>query len=371
MAKSLLAAAKKFNVSLEVIFQALEKLGFSDIEPKDHSAKIPDEIWLALKKYYSQEKDIIDQKNADQPFADRNKSSISDNKNSTNPPPNKNGAVVCLGMILSYNGIRGFISCQDFKTKILFSRSEIERSNIACVKRGDIVSFIPQPNRTRPGYFFATKIIFIRFDFPTFDSLRIKEYDPKELFIGVLTNWNCRYGHIRSPLLKEKDTFLYYTRLLSSTIKPGDIIVYLPVQSRDNRSTYFAFFALPIQSASKEDLFTILESHGSVPYLPLNEYLERNFPRDFLLFRIKKEALDAKFQNLLKLVQKYELDYGAMPSDFITALTEAAQMYLWEKNIFTFEDQAIIKKYFKLAPYDEKKRLLSLQPQNGTKKKLL
>jgi hypothetical protein len=358
MAKSLLAASKTYKVSVTVIIQTLQRLGLEIHEHVDHKTKLSDEMWLALKKELAPETET-----QTGPGIPTSEDSV--------PKNNSDREKKYKGKIIAFDGWRGMIFCLTRNRKIPFFRTEVESPNVSGLKRGDVVSFVPRPNPTRPGYFIATHVHFLSFDPPTLARLRIQHYDPNELHVGVLLDWNGRFGHIKSPLLEEKDTFLYYTRYLSANATPGDTLVYLPIESRDPRSTYFAYFAQPITQTSEEDLFIILKSDRTKPYPPLIKYLKEKYPSKYLLWEITIESEDHQYQRLLELVQKYESDFGLLPTEFLHAIPVSAQLYLWEKGIRSPIDRSIINSYFQSAPYREKKRILDTVDDENTKKEMI
>lgn len=271
------------------------------------------------------------------------------------------------GKVIFFKGKYGYISCPDYQYNLFFHKNDVSGDYAKFIKRGDEVQFNSVNNPKRPGRQKATQIIFLKFQVPSFEKMRIK-YDRNDLFVGFLKNWNGRSGYIKSSLLLTKDTFLYYTRLLSESVKPKEILLFQPVESVDPRSHYFAYFAYSLKDAKIDDLWAVINNYGTSAHAIMESQLSEKLN---WLLKLKLESDGQAFFQMKQIAKKYIDKYGEIDNKVIQILSEDSQVFLWEEGLTSNIDFNILLKLFCLSPQKERDRILLIITNIYIKESLL
>jgi hypothetical protein len=137
------------------------------------------------------------------------------------------------GEVIYLNEQYGFIKSEEFGS--IFFSNKLEN-----LKLLDKVSFLIEESKSEQhkGKLIAKKI----------KLLSNGNYAEHQRLIGKITNWNGKFGFIKSPQLNS-DVLLFNTRLIENTVevKNDDLVVFSPIKSIKNETQLFCFFAYSIE----------------------------------------------------------------------------------------------------------------------------
>lgn len=261
------------------------------------------------------------------------------------------------GKITFFRGTHGYISSPKFRYNLYFTKSDIRTGGRQWLKRGDEVEFRVIPDPKIKGKFRAVSVFYTGYKPFTLAELKVS-VNLNDLVIGQLNSWNGMKGMISSSLLHEKDTFLYYTRVANAEVKKGQIIVFHPVQSKDPRSPYFAYFAYAIEQEKPDVLLQIYANDGKNGYPELESFLKIHFHKEWLSQRIKWSAED-EWRESERFLQEYKRSYDSLSKELVEQLPPDFQIYVWEKNYTQHINSTLLNKYFISSDKDLKAYLLS------------
>jgi hypothetical protein len=191
------------------------------------------------------------------------------------------------GEIIYLNEQYGFIKSEEFGS--IFFSNMVEN-----LKLLDKVSFIIEESKSEQhkGKLIAKKI----------KILSNGNYAEHQRLIGKITNWNGKFGFIKSPQL-DSDVFLFNTRLIENTVevKNDDLVVFSPIKSVKNETQLFCFFAYSIEK--EHDLVFLYRQFHENHLIDLGIFLRDIYSNlDLTIFNIKL-SLKLQILNLGTITQ--------------------------------------------------------------------
>lgn len=250
----------------------------------------------------------------------------------------------------------GFIECPELSSSIFFHKSNCIYESIQLF---DLVSFQTSAanSKKHKGKKVAIGINLI-------EKGNFKNYD---LRIGIIQNWNGKFGFIDYPT-DGKKIFLFHTRLLNSNnIRNDDLVIFNPIVSIKDTTQLFAFFAYPISIEKDVDFLKLQYEKYQIP--ALKNYILSISNKDGLTlkerFELELISLGSiskiedyfKLADLLKRYRKdysYNADYN-MLSKYVSA---TYLIQLWESDIINSYKIDTIKEYFIRANADTKRVII-------------
>lgn len=246
----------------------------------------------------------------------------------------------------------GFIECPELSSSIFFHKSNCTYESIQLF---DKVSF--QTSVTNSGKHKGKKIAI---EINLIERGNFKNYD---LRIGIIQNWNGKFGFIDYPT-DGKKIFLFHTRLLNSkNIRNDDLVIFNPIVSIKDTTQLFAFFAYP---ASIERDVVFLKSQYEKYQIPaLKDYILSVSNKDELTINERFElelinlGLISTIEDYLKLadlLKRYSKEFSFNADyDILSKYVSATYLIqLWETDIINSYDIDTIKEYFIRANADTK-----------------
>jgi hypothetical protein len=185
--------------------------------------------------------------------------------------------------------------------------------------------------------------------------------------IGILYDWNGRFGFIDYPT-EGKKIFLFHTRLLySKEIQNGQLLVFNPIISKKDNSQLFAFFAYPI--AFEKDIEFIKEEYQNYQIPALKDYIvsitmdnkELTLPEKFELDLIELGYVSSgqEYLKLINIIKKYKKHNYIPDHQLLTKyVSKIYLIQLWEVSQINTYDIETIKEYF-ITTNAETKRLVA------------
>lgn len=251
----------------------------------------------------------------------------------------------------------GYITCPDFGYNLYFTKSDILRLSRLRLKRGDDVIFEAVSDPHRKNRLKARLVKFVGFTPLTSEALGINQIDKDELIIGRLMSWNGMKGIIKSSKLQRMDTFLYYSRAVNAEVRINQLLVFKPVASKDPRSTYFAYFAYPIELEHVNNLLYIYERDGKHDYPELEPYIMANYHREWLMQNLKWAASD-NWTSAKKFWEEFELKYHKLDTQTIEQFPNTFQIYAWEQHLTPYINPNLLLEYFQKSNREQKEFIL-------------
>jgi len=251
----------------------------------------------------------------------------------------------------------GYIACPDFGYTLYFTKSDIHHLSHFRLKWGDEVTFGVMPHPHRKKRMKARSVKFIGFTPPTLETLGINQIDKDELIVGRLMSWDGMKGMIKSSKLQRMDTFLYYSRAVNAEVKINQLLVFKPVASKDPRSTYFAYFAYPIELEQANNLIHIYERDGKNDYPELEPYIMANYHREWLMQNLKWAASD-NWTSAKKFWEEFELKHHKLDTQTIEQFPNTFQIYAWEQHLTPYINPNLLLEYFQKSNREQKEFIL-------------
>lgn len=266
------------------------------------------------------------------------------------------------GKIIYWNSEYGFLESPELEKSVFFHSKSILDEISEKISLFDLLTFKVEMN-TSPknnGKLFAHSVEYK-------EPGKITEYQRK---IGVIYDWNGRYGFINYPT-DGKIIFLYHTRLLYTTnIQNGQLVVFNPIKSNSEKSHFFAFFAYPIEF--EKDFNFIKKQYSDFEIPELKDYINQISKNNFKLTVSEKFELEllnlgnvstgGDYLRLIEIIKSFKSQFNYIPdykqlSEFVS---ETYLIQLWEADLINSYKVEKIKEYFISANADTK-RLIALK----------
>lgn len=265
---------------------------------------------------------------------------------------------ILIGNIIYWNPIfgYGFIECPELSSSIFFHKSNCTYESLQLFDKVSFQTSI-ENSKKHKGKKVAIEI-------NLFERGNFKNYD---LRIGIIQNWNAKFGFIDYPT-DGKKILLFHTRLLNSkSIQNDDLVIFNPIVSAKDTTQLFAFFAYPI---SFEKDISFLKSQYEKYQIPaLKDYILHISSDNELTLteRFELELMNLGFissngdyLNLAGLLKRYSKDFSFTPDyDLLSKfVSDTYLIQLWESEIINSYDINTIKDYFIRANADTKRVMI-------------
>lgn len=261
----------------------------------------------------------------------------------------------------------GFIRCRDFSYSLFFYGPHASKNYRLSIKKGDLVTFRAGKNNRFPDQKLALSLEYIGYNTPTLEKLKKMGViiDKSSIFLGKVKSWNIQGGIIISPApeLANRAVYLYYTRLIAQSVKPGDILAFQAVITTGKKHEYFAKYAIPV---AEEDIELVLNEllHDNTGFYNINRnYFEQNTP---MLCRYMEIISVNSYHTLVKHIDKFKTDYGNLPDEVIGRIDSSYQIQLWNNKYTDRIDKSLLSEFFKKAPINTKLSILSRLEENSS-----
>jgi len=266
--------------------------------------------------------------------------------------------IIYTGKIIFWNENFGFIECENFPQNVFFRKQNLKSD----VRFLDVVTFKVsilntgrhkgKPEAIQVKYYHSTKL----------NSFSLK--------IGLIYNWNGRFGFIDYPT-DGKKIFLFHTRLLySKEIQNGQLVVFNPINSNKDKSQLFAYFAYPIKF--EKDFNFIKEQYSNFEIPELKEYINqisKNNPELTVSEKLELELLNLgsvstgqEYLKLIEIIKDFKTQFNYIPDYKVLSkfVSDTYLIQLWETDLINSYNAEKVKEYFISANADTK-RLIALK----------
>ncbi|MBN1253047.1 MAG: hypothetical protein JXA16_13000 [Bacteroidales bacterium] len=266
--------------------------------------------------------------------------------------------IIYTGKIIFWNENFGFIECENFPQNVFFRKQNLKSD----VRFLDVVTFKVsilntgrhkgKPEAIQVKYYQSTKL----------NSFSLK--------IGLIYNWNGRFGFIDYPT-DGKKIFLFHTRLLySKEIQNGQLVVFNPINSNKDKSQLFAYFAYPIKF--EKDFNFIKEQYSNFEIPELKEYINKiskNNPELTVSEKFELELLNLgsvstgqEYLKLIEIIKDFKTQFNYIPDYKVLSkfVSDTYLIQLWETDLINSYNAEKVKEYFISANADTK-RLIALK----------
>ncbi len=273
---------------------------------------------------------------------------------------------ILTGTIIYWNPTfgYGFIECTYLQSSIFFHKSNCTYTNIQLLDNVSLRTSIANSKKHK-GKKIAIEVTLINSG-----DIKSQEYD---LRIGIIQNWNGKFGYIDYPT-DGKKILLAHTRLLySKSIQNDDLVIFNPIISSKDTTQLFAFFAYPI---SMEKDFRFLKSQYEKYQIPaLKDYILNNYKDNELTLTERFElelmslgiiSTSGDYLRLVDLVRKYSKDFSFTEDINILSkyISETYLIQLWESDIINSYDIETVKSYFIKAGANTKRAIIQKVQKN-------
>jgi hypothetical protein len=185
--------------------------------------------------------------------------------------------------------------------------------------------------------------------------------------IGVLRDWNGRFGLIDYPT-EGKKIFLFHTRLVFTTkIQSGQLIVFNPIKSTKGNTPLFAFFAYPL--IFEKDIEFLKKEYSRHPIPGLKKHILKisqdinNDKFELELIELEKIETGDFFSRLIKVIKKYK-EFNYTPNWVLLSkyVSTTYLIQLFEMKLINSYNIKIINDYFIKASANTKRLIASIIP---------
>ena len=265
-----------------------------------------------------------------------------------------------IGTVVYWNSQYGFLKSEELDESIYFRSFKIQKVILSHLCLLDILTFYVIASPYHKGKYMARHIRFK-------EKGKIADYQRK---IGVIYNWNGRYGFINYPT-DGKKIFLYHTRLLyTKEIQNGQLVVFNPINSNKDNSQLFAYFAYPITFERNFDFIKEQYSNFQIP--ELKEYINQISKNNSELTVSEKFELELLnlgnvstgqiYLKLIEIIKEFKTQFNYIPDYRILSkfVSDIHLIQLWETDLINSYNLEKIIEYFISANADTK-RLIALK----------
>jgi cold shock CspA family protein len=265
---------------------------------------------------------------------------------------------IYTGKIIYWNSYFGFIESIEFEKSIFFHSTGIEDKQLRHkLSLLDNVSFKIRESKSikhkgePAGY--------------AINLLKKGDLTVYNRMIGTIYDWNGRFGFIDYPTENNKKIFLFHTRLLfSKKIQNGQLVVFNPINSKNDDTQFFAFFAYPITYEKDSKFIFEQYKYNNTPklkeyILSTNNNLDLRFELE--LVNLGEISIGQSFITLTKILDNYKTQYNYVPNSnlLLKYVPETYLIQLFEMGLINTYNVEIIKKYFINASADTKRLIAS------------